>query len=196
MTSRELVQNASAYLSKVTCYLKGCWGQKLTQSVYQDKLRQYPENTKYNNAKYVGTDAYPFDCICFIKSLIAGGTVNNRLNYTQLSAGPLGDCTNQKFYDSLYDCVPVQNAPAGYGLATTGHAALCLGNNQWIDVNFSGNQNGAGVHSGWSGTNFKCGKIPGITYEEPAPSPVPSDQKKILTDFCSFLIDLYLSEVN
>ena len=170
-TSTELAQHAVEYLSKTTCYLKGTWGQKLTAAVYQDKLRQYPDNSKYNNEEYVNTDCYPFDCVCYVKSLIANpaGTVDHRVTYKELCAGPLGDCTTEKFYDSLYDCCSPMEGKAGYGLATKGHAAICLGNGQWLDVNYSGSQNGLALHNGFSGTNFKCGKIPGIAYENPEP---------------------------
>lgn len=172
LTSKELVANAIAYLQKSTCYLKGFWCQYMSTAEYNRVLKMYPDNAKYNNQRYCNTDVYAADCICFLKNLIAGGTVNRRLSYQQMAAGPLGDCNNQTFYNSLYDlCSPV-GAPAGYGLATTGHAALCIGNDQWIDFNFTnGGQNGLKLHTGFSGTNFRCGKIPGIDYNQPAPAP-------------------------
>ena len=104
MTNKELVANATAYLQKTTCYMKGMWCERLTQAEYDYKVRQFPDNKKYGNEKYVNSDVYAADCICWIKQLIASGNVNRRLSYAELCSGPLGDCTNQQFYDSLYDC--------------------------------------------------------------------------------------------
>lgn len=189
MKAAELAENGYAYLKVGTCYLKGFWGQQLTQAEYNRVLAMYPDNKKYGNAKYIGTDIYPFDCICFIKNLLAGGKVGSRLSYAQMASNPLGDCNNQTFYNKLYDCVSPMEGKAGYGLATTGHAALCLGEGRWLDVNFSGSQNGLALHNGFSGTDFKCGKIPGIDY---AASPVP-DEKEIITKFLNSVRDAYLA---
>ena len=185
MTSKELVANAVAYLQKTTCYLRGFWCQYDSTAEYQRVLRMYPKNATYHNEKYCNTGVYAADCICFIKQLTAGGTVSRRLSYAQMAAGPLGDCPNSDptnktgFYEKLYDLRSPAGAPAGYGLATTGHAALCIGNDQWIDFNYSGSQNGIALHTGFSGTNFRCGKIPGIEYAA-APTDTAEDFKNWL----------------
>lgn len=192
LTSKELVANAVAYLQKTTCYMKGMWCERLTQSEYDFKCRQYPDNRKYGNEKYINTDVYAADCICWMKQLTSGGNVSHRLSYAELCSGPLGDCTNQGFYNSLFDCCEPSQALPGYGLATTGHAALYVGEGQWIDFNYSGNQNGIALHTGFSGTNFRCGKIPGIVYEEPAPTPAVNE-KEVIDRFLAFLRDSYLN---
>lgn len=185
MINKELVANATAYLQKITCYEKGFWCQRMTQSEYDYKLKQYPENKKYGNEKYINTDVYAADCICWLKQLINGGNVNRRLSYAELCSGPLGDCTNKQFYDALYDCCEPSQAMPGYALATTGHAALYVGNGQWMDFNYTSGQNGVALHTGFAGTNFKCGKIPGIAYENPEPV---QDE---VTDFLAFLYKLW-----
>jgi len=194
LTSKELVANAVAYLQKTTCYLRGFWCQYDSTTEYNRVLQMYPKNASYNNQHYCNTDVYAADCLCFIKQLLGGGTVYKRLSYAQMAANPVGDCDNKTFYNKLYDLRNPVGAPAGYGLATEGHAALCIGNDQWIDFNYSGSQNGIALHTGFSGTSFRCGKIPGITYEEPAPTPAVNE-KEVIDRFLAFLRDLYLNRI-
>lgn len=190
MINKELVANAVAYLQKKTCYEKGFWCQYMSTAEYQRVLQKYPDNAKYKNENLCNTDVYAADCICWIKQLLKGGNVNRRLSYAEMAANPLGDCTNKQFYDALYDCCEPSQALPGYGLATTGHAALYVGNGQWMDYNFTGSQNGVALHTGFSGTSFKCGKIPGISYEND--EPIVDTERAILERFTDWLIDLYL----
>ena len=191
MTNKELVTNAVGYLQVTTCYDKGFWCQFMSKSEYDRINAQYKgANDKYNNAKYIGTDVYAGDCICWVKQLLADGKVGKRLSYAQMSSNPLGDCTNQKFYDSLYDCCEPSQAMPGYGLATPGHAGLYIGNGQWLDYNYTGDQNGIKLHTGFAGTNFKCGKIPGVSYE--SDEPVIDTEREILLNFCEFMVEWYL----
>ena len=190
MTNKELVANAVAYLQVTTCYEKGFWCEYMSQAEYDRVLKMYPSNSNYGKEKYINTGVFAADCICWLKQLLGGGTVTRRLSYQQMAANPLGDCNNQRFYDSLYDCCEPSQALPGYGLATTGHAALYVGNGQWMDYNFTGSQNGAALHTGFSGTSFKCGKIPGVSYEND--EPIVDTERAILERFTDWLIDLYL----
>lgn len=191
MTNKELVANAVEYLNKSTCYLKGFWCQWLTKAEYDRVNTQYKgANDKYNNTGKIGTNAYAADCICWIKQLLAGGRVNRRLTYSEMASNPVGDCTNETFYNKLYDCCEPDQAKPGYALATTGHAALYIGSGQWLDYNYTTGQNGIALHTGFAGTKFKCGKIPGISYEDD--TPIVDTERAILTSFCDWLIDSYL----
>lgn len=194
LTSKELVANAVAYLQTTTCYLRGFWCQYDSTTEYNRILQMYPKNASYNNQHYCNTDVNAADCICWIKQLLAGGKVGKRLSYQQMAANPVGDCDNKTFFNKLYDLRSPVGAPAGYGLATEGHAALCIGGDQWLDFNYSGSQNGIKLHTGFSGTSFRCGKIPGIVYEEPAPTPAVNE-KEVIDRFLAFLRDLYLNRI-
>lgn len=173
----DLTERAVAFANAPysTCYLKGFWGQLLTEAEYNRIGKMYPENFTYHNSKYIGTDVFPFDCICFIKALLAGASVNKRITYTEMAANPLGDCPNSDpvhgtgFLEQLYDCVDPKTAPAGYGLATSGHAALSLGNGKWIDANYGKGQNGVVIHTSGISMFKKAGKMPGINYESETP---------------------------
>lgn len=188
MTNRELAENAYAFATNArTCYLKGGYGQRLTYAEYNRLCTQYPDNAKYKNADKANTDYYPFDCICFVKALTSGLQNGDYLTYNQLKNGPLGDCTNKQFIDGLYDCCAPKDAPAGYGLATSGHAAISLGGGAWIDANFSGAQNGVQVHTSGIEQFTKAGKIKGVTYND-----APITERDTLIKFVTWLVNYYL----
>lgn len=187
MTNSELAAVALDYTKATTCYDKGFWCQYMSRSEYNRVLRMYPDNAKYGNEKYVDSDAYAADCICWIKQMLAGGRVGRRLSYNEMAHNPVGDCTNKTFRSKLYDVIKTATPPAGYGLATDSHAALSLGNGNWIDCNYGNGQNGVSVHSGGVPDYFTIGKIPGIEYDD------KEQERKILTDFCNWLIDSYLT---
>ena len=187
----ELSKRAREFVNVKTCYLKGAYGEALTQAEYDRLLKQYPDNAKYNNGSYAGTSVYPFDCICFVKFLCANGYVGNRISYATLKAAPLGDCTTEAFMSGLTECVEPANAPAGYGLATSGHAAISLGNGMWIDANKNASQNGIAIHTTGIERFTRAGKIKGIDYS--TPEPVIPTERKILEQFASWLIEEYLN---
>lgn len=188
MKAQELANIAESftYTGIQTCYLKGFWGQRLTQAEYDRILRMYPENSKYKNEKYIGTDVFPFDCICFVKGILGGCTPNRRISYQQMAKNPIGDCTTETFAEKLYDLVPPgMNVPAGYGISKKGHAALSLGGGRWIDVSFDySGQNGAMIHTGGIPGNYVCGKIPGVDYSDQH-VPEPGDAE----DFRNYLME-------
>ena len=187
MNNIELANTARAFAQETTCYLRGTWGQYLSESEYARLLNMYPANAKYNNQKYVGNDkAYPFDCICFVKGLLGGVKPGTRISYNQMAHNPIGDCTTEKFLSLLYDEIEPKYAPVGYGLATKGHAAISLGGGYWIDANYSNTQNGIQIHSNGIEIFAKAGKIPGIEYEE--------SEREVLRGFCDYLIDSYLKQ--
>ena len=189
--AEELSKRAREFLNVKTCYLKGFFGQPLTQAEYDRVLKMYPDNAKYNNETYIGTGAYAFDCICFVKFLVSGGYVNNRISYAQLKASPIGDCTTQAFMSGLTECVEPAKAPAGYGLATAGHAAISLGGGMWIDANKNATQNGIALHTTGIERFTRAGKIKGIDYE--TPEPIIPTERAILEKFTNWLIEQYLT---
>lgn len=193
MTNKELAAMAERFTNFTNCYLKGFWGQKITKAEY-DRVNAMYNNDRYNNQKYIGTDCFAFDCICFVKALLAGATPQRRLTYSEMKSNPLGDCSNPTFYEKLYDCLGKEDEiPAGYGVASTKHAALTLGNNRWIDCNFTGTgQDGLAIHTGNpAALGYKVGKIPGVTYESPEPEPI--DEKAVLERFAKWAINEYLN---
>lgn len=178
MKSKELCEHAEAFATVPTCYDKGFWGQKMTQAEYDRILKMYPVNAKYGNEKYIGSDVFPFDCICFLKALLGGATTERRLSYPQMASNPVGDCTNITFKAKLKNrCMPGEAKP-GYGLATDSHCALALGNGMWIDCNWDGIQNGVKIHTTGIGAFDVAGEIPGVDYEE---------EKDEVQDFLSWL---------
>ena len=189
MNNQELANAAKDYVTVQTCYDKGFWCQYMSKQEYARVLQMYPENARYGNEKYCNTDIYAGDCICWIKQLLGGGRVGRRLTYNEMSHNPVGDCTNKQFKAKLYDLIKTSTPPAGYGLATDSHTALSLGDGNWIDCNYGNGQNGVLVHSGGVPDYFTIGKIPGVEYTDDK-----EQQRKILTDFCNWIIMMYLDQ--
>ena len=185
MTGEYVASMAEEFSKVLNCYLKGFWGQYMSDAEYKRVLNLYPDNAKYGNQKYVGTDCFAFDCICFVKAILGGATPQSRISYSQMKSNPIGDCDNTKFYKILYD-TDTEPMP-GYGIASSKHAGIVLGKNKWIDCNFTnGGQNGLAIHySDPRSLGYKVGKIPGVSYESPVPEP---DE---VQDFLNFLYKLW-----
>ena len=165
MTGKELAAVAAAFADEATFYEYGGWGQEMTLATLNSLAERYPKNKP---VKPENVGKWGFDCICFIKGLLAGVTPAHHINSYQEMARkcPIGDATNQQFLEKLYDCCDPLDAPAGYGLATGSHAAISLGNNRWIDANRCDGQDGVKIHAGIP-ESFKAGKIPGVDYAAP-----------------------------
>ena len=176
MKSKELCEHAKGFLTVPTFYEYGGWGQTMTAKELERLASLYPKNKPIN---YDNVGKWGFDCICFIKGLMSGVTSNHHVDdYKELKANPIGDCTNKQFKEMLTDCVPAGiDVPEGYGLATDDHAGLSLGEGWWIDANRKSGQDGVMKHFGIP-SDFKCGKIPGVDYEE---------EKDEVQDFLSWL---------
>lgn len=186
MTNIEYANTAAAFVNVPTFYEYGGWGQEMTKATLDNLAAQYPKNKPVN---YGNVGKWGFDCICFIKGLLSGVTVNHHINSYQefKTKCPIGDCTNVEFMNKLYDCCEPKNAPAGYGLATKEHAAISLGGGRWIDANRNSTQDGVQIHNTGIEQFTKAGKIPGITYE------TETDEKAIITKFLNSIRDAYLN---
>lgn len=164
MKAKQLTDNAVAFTKVPTFFEYGGWGQEMTKETLDSLAKRYPKNAPVN---YNNVGKWGFDCICYIKGLLSGVTVNHHVNdYNVMKANPIGDCTNTEFKKMLYDCCKPEEAPAGYGIATDSHAGLTLGNNMWIDSNRQGSQDGVMIHTGNFPSGCVVGKIPSIDYEE------------------------------
>ena len=188
MTGTELAARATEFAKAETFYEYGGWGQTMSKSELERLAERYPKNKPIN---YNNVGKWGFDCICFIKGLMAGVTVNHHVDsYQEMKKNPIGDCTNVQFLEMLYDRCRPEDAPAGYGIATKGHAALSLGSGRWIDVNRTGSgQDGVAVHIGGYPADCIAGKIPGVDYSEIP----PVSEKAVLMHFCEWLVDSYLN---
>ena len=182
MTSKELAKLAEEFSVQPNFYELGGWGQEMTRATLESLAERYPKNKPVN---YDNVGKWGFDCICMIKGILAGVTPSHHINsYQEMKAKcPLGDCTNLEFLNELYDRRDPTDAPAGYGLATKGHAAISLGNNRWVDANRCDGQDGVKIHVGIPET-FVAGKIPGVDYEK-------EPQTDDVQDFLQFLYKLW-----
>lgn len=194
MKVNDFIKTATDFANVQTCYLRGGIGKYLDEAWYKSLLAKCPENAKYGNGEnghYVNTNAFAFDCICFIKAILAGCTPSHYLkDYAEYNKCSIGDCTTKEFKAMLCDKVQPASAPAGYGLATDGHAGISLGGGKWIDCNWNGTtQNGVKIHTSGIGAFDTAGKIPTIDYSA---SPAETE-KEILTNFANWLINQYVT---
>lgn len=165
MNNREIADRAEAFAKAITCYMKGGFGQRLTQATYNSLCSQYPVNRTYGNAKYINSDCFPFDCLCFIKALLNNATVDHRIEYNDIKNSTLGDFTNVDFLNMLKKtaCNP-KDAKRGYGLATKGHCGIALGDGRWVDANRTSGQNGVKIHETGIEVFTVAGKIDTVEY--------------------------------
>lgn len=187
MTDKELCEIAVAFSNVPNFYELGGWGQEMTRATLESLAERYPKNKPVN---YDNVGKWGFDCICWIKGMLAGVRppdkhINSYTAYK--TACPIGDCTNVEFKKMLYDCCEPASAPAGYGLASDRHAALSLGSGRWIDCNREAGQDGIKIHTGAPTWAERAGKIPGVEYGQD-----PQDEREILMRFVTWLVDEYL----
>jgi len=170
MKADEFAGIAESFLNVPTCYLLGFWGQYLSLSEYNrvnnlDGIKG--KNDKFNNKRFCGTNVFAFDCINYIKGLLAGTTTKKRVDYNAIKNCPIGDCRNDEFLAMMQKSgVKPKDATRGMGLATSGHAAIALGGGKWIDANFTGSQNGVAIHTTGIDQFTAAGYIDGIDYTE------------------------------
>lgn len=173
MKAGEYADIAESFSSVSTCYMLGGYGQKLTQATYNYLCGKYPKNKTYGNQKYVGSNTFPLDCICFVKALCAGLTAYpvHRIEYEDIKKTPMGDITNDKFLALMKknNGVEPKYAKRGMGLANKSHAAIALGDGMWVDANKWGSQNGVVIHKTGIEQFDIAGEIPGIDYSDEQP---------------------------
>lgn len=188
MNNKEYANLAKSFVTEKTFYEYGGWGQNMSKAELDRLAQQYPKNKPVN---YENVGKWGFDCICYIKGLLAGVTPMHHVNeYSAIKNCPIGDCTNEQFMNKLYDtCSPVDAKP-GYGLATKSHAAIALGGGAWVDANRNATQDGVALHTTGIEQFTVAGKIPGIEYQ--SEEPVIDTEREILNNFCLWLVDFYL----
>lgn len=169
ITSIEFV-NASIdiYNKLVTTYAKGGYGQYIDTATYNALCNQYLWNKQHFDASWLGT--YATDCICWIKGVLSGWRYNVKIT-PAMYCKTIPDFTDAQWGASLYDCVPISEAKAGYGLWKKGHAGICIGNGYALDSNYSV-KNGKVVENGITLRKLtdvaweKAGKSPYIDYTD------------------------------
>lgn len=188
MNNNEFGAIAKSFCNEPTFYEYGGWGQSMTKNELDRLAAQYPKNKPVN---YDNVGKWGFDCICLIKGLLSGVTPSHHVNdYNAIRNCPIGDCTNEEFYNKLYDVCNPKDAKIGYGLATKTHAAIALGGGVWVDANRNASQNGVALHTTGIEQFTRAGKIIGIEYQ--SEEPIIETEREILNNFCSWLIDFYL----
>ena len=102
LTNIGLLENTIKCYKNSNYYIYGTFGQKLTSSLVEAKIKQYPSfyrtQTRINNARNaVGKYAYAYDCVGVIKSYLFGGFGNVKYNskYDLSANGMYNKCTEK-----------------------------------------------------------------------------------------------------
>lgn len=165
LTNKGLVEHVKMALNEKWGYVWGTFGDILTETLFQEKLKQYPKAVGYYKAfiKNNYIDKRTADCIGLIKSYMWWKNDNPQYDSnTDVSADGMFDIATEK---GLINTIP-QDIP-GLLVYKTGHIGVYIGNGQVIESH--GTQYGV-IQTPLNGDNatdwtnwLKC---PYITYEK------------------------------
>ena len=102
LTNTGLLKNTIKCYKNSNYYIYGSFGQKLTSSLVEAKIKQYPsfyrtEERKRNARNAVGKYTYAYDCVGLIKCYLFGGYGNVKYNskYDLSANGMYNKCTEK-----------------------------------------------------------------------------------------------------
>ena len=102
LTNIGLLENTIKCYNNSNYYIYGTFGQKLTSSLVESKIKQYPsfyrtEERKRNARNAVGRYKYAYDCVGLIKAYLFGGFGNVKYNskYDLSANGMYNKCTEK-----------------------------------------------------------------------------------------------------
>lgn len=102
LTNIGLLENTIKCYKNSNYYIYGTYGQKLTSSLVEYKIKQYPsfyrtEQRRKNARNAVGKYKYAYDCVGVIKAYLFGGFANVKYNskYDLSANGMYNKCTEK-----------------------------------------------------------------------------------------------------
>lgn len=102
LTNKGLLENTIKCYKNSNYYIYGTYGQKLTLSLVESKIKQYPkfyrtEQRRKNARNAVGRYKYAYDCVGLIKDYLFGGFGNVKYNskYDLSANGMYNKCTEK-----------------------------------------------------------------------------------------------------
>jgi len=108
LTNIGLLENTIKCYKNSNYYIYGTYGQKLTSSLVEYKIKQYPsfyrtEQRRRNARNAVGKYTYAYDCVGVIKSYLFGGFGNVKYNskYDLSANGMYNKCTEKGKISSI-----------------------------------------------------------------------------------------------
>ena len=131
MKNDEFVSKLLEIMKYKTCYAKGTFGQRATDSFIEKKATQYPEwyKTRKEKLKALPDDTRLFDCVGLIK-----GCIWEFPNIVYTSNG-LHDVTDQGIWDIATDkSTDFSNIQVGELLWLKGHVGVYIGDGKAIEA--------------------------------------------------------------
>ena len=188
LTNTGLLENTIKCYKHSNYYIYGTFGQRLTSSLVEAKIRQYPsfyrtEQRRRNARNAVGKYDYAYDCVGLIKCYLFGGFGNVKYNskYDLSANGMYNKCTEKGKISSIPNI-------KGLLVWMDGHIGVYDGEKYTYECTVSGGTfriiKTVAKTRGW--TNW--GKCAYITYEKENSSSGSSDKKSV-TELAKEVID-------
>lgn len=185
LTNKGLLENTIKCYNTSNYYIYGTFGQKLTLSLVESKIKQYPsfyrtEQRKRNARNAVGRYKYAYDCVGLIKCYLFGGFGNVKYNSKY-------DLSANGMYNKCKEKGKIKNIPKIKGLLVwmDGHIGVYDGEKYTYECTVSGGSfkilKTNAQTRGW--TNW--GKCAYIKYEEEK----NDNKKKSITDIAREVIN-------
>lgn len=182
MTNTEFVKKLLEVRKYPTKYAKGTFGQKATDSVIDQKTKQYPKwytKSRAASLKALSDDTRLFDCVGLIKGVVWG------FPDTIYTSNGLPDVSDQKIWEMATDkSTSFSSIEVGELLWLQGHVGVYIGEGKGIEctASWAGKVQVTAVANIGSipGLNSRKwtghGKLPFITYGN---APKPSENPKV-----------------
>lgn len=179
LTNTGLLENTIKCYKNSNYYIYGTYGQKLTSSLVETKIKQYPSfyrtQERIRNARNaVGKYSYAYDCVGVIKSYLFGGFGNVKYNGKY-------DLSANGMYNACKEKGKISTIPNIKGLLVwmDGHIGVYDGSKYTYECTVSGGSfkiiKTVAKTRGW--TNW--GKCSFITYEMEKDAIKPSTDTKV-----------------
>lgn len=189
LTNIGLLENTIKCYKHSNYYIYGTFGQKLTSSLVESKIRQYPsfyrtEQRKRNARNAVGRYAYAYDCVGLIKCYLFGGFGNVKYNskYDLSANGMYNKCTEKGKISSIPNI-------KGLLVWMDGHIGVYDGKKYTYECTVSGGTfriiKTVAKTRGW--TNW--GKCAYIKYEKEKNTNTNTSKKKSINEIAREVID-------
>ena len=172
MKNREFVARLKEAAAKETVYMWGTFGNRLTESLIAQKVKQYPKNYSAARQKFLrsktGSEVWAFDCVGLLKGILWGwtGDPNQAFGGGVYQANGVPDTTASGMFSSCVDVSEDFSALVpGEFLSMPGHIGVYLGDGQAIEATLGGGDDGVVIRP-VAGRGWKAhGKSAYIEYE-------------------------------
>lgn len=164
MTVNDFIKRATDILNSNTVYAMGMFGQTINQNNVKSKKNQYPKwYTGKDFTSYYGKGYKGYDCVCYVKAVLWGGTPTKLASY---ASNGVPDIDTEEMYNVCTNkCKPTE-AKKGYLLHMYNHVGIALGDGYVLECSNGKVRKTPLNYQKWTG----AGKLPYVDYNESTPT--------------------------